>query len=54
MIAWYVKKGKSKVYYESFREALEDWKSHRGEFRYIWFLPMPKDLFDRIPEHKGW
>jgi hypothetical protein len=59
-IVWVVKLGKQKVLWETFREALEDYRNHEDYLRLLpnpaWIYPrlISKARFDQLKEHNGW
>lgn len=54
MIAWCMKKGRATIWYEHFGAAWWDWKSHEGEWRFIFPVLIPRKIFQGIKEFDGW
>ena len=55
MIVWTVWVGKyGRCTFEHFEEAWEDWKTHEGEWRWVYPKFMTKRKFQSLPEHNGW
>jgi hypothetical protein len=54
-IVWVVKVRKSgRCVFEHSTDAVEDWKSHDGEWRIVYPKIMSREKFNSLPEHNGW